>query len=1624
MQNYQQSAGYQRPGSTASFAGQPGPPPPPYGGASQGYQTASPQSNSQWAPPPQTNAPAQQQSGQTPQPGNWGQQQQQAPGGYNPGTYGAMPGGYGQIQQQQQDQPPPPPPKPHGFAASVQQQAQHNAQSWGQQQHNYQAPQQNAGYPPQSQQGSYGQQGQQGQHGQYQQQGGYQQQGAPQQQYNHAAPPPSSQTPGGSYFPPSQGRPGSIYGADQMMPASPAPGHASHSTVLSPTEQQPAYIPPSLTGKGVQSYIPANTNPMPGVYVPPPPDIPAWQQASHAPLQGGNKKFKYTKPTVDPSLQGQGYQPPQQTQYAQQSAPPQTQQPYGQSGQGQFQPQHPHHQGQMQPGQFVQPNQPLQQQFGHPGQQQDQSYQHQPPQYNQHPSAYPSQQPPQQYRQQGDQWQPTPPADQGYVQQQPNAPAPCGAPQQSQQQPGWQPGHHAQGSIVTPQPPHGHGQSQDIEAPKPLGRTGTAPPEFFNQTSPQSPAVSPVHHRQSMRFSSQNEGNLGRTGSVSSIALDAIRNRQSQAAAKTGSPAPSTTQKLSTPPPGKESGTAFSALGMGGPSDWEHFGNVDEEIDDEEFFGAKKEEKEDQAHSASVELPGSVPSPPPAAEWPTPEAPVAQPAPLNIGLQRRETFQPTPPPKIGSPAQRPPSQPPQGGFVIGSGVPKAYSPQPTQKVQPPPNQHEHVLDDGRIAPPLNQSTPVQQQYPPAPLLQNYHPSQSSEAPLRYQTPVQLRHQTPVQQQHAPPQNTFAMGDASWGATQQSPNQPAPAFDVQAHNERHTAELRLKDDMYERLKAELEKENAERFVEIERLNAALQVEKRGRLLDGEKMAAEAIVVKSHAEDEKRVLKEQIASMRTAADQAKNNLDLLTKEKDMAIERLNEDAEGRDDVIKERDELIASLKRQLEAEKAKELPQPPKPTAADLIPDINPWYVGSLERYINMLRAEASEPQVEDKIKVFTGFLKEESAIRGLDYPSAPPAPPVQEQHTSTGAQEPSIRSRGASVTSIKRPDMHVQVPQQAHADDEPGQYSPGGRPIFQRKPTIPTTEGPSQRSSVASSGFEQSHTQGFNQSTTILTPTSSADDDFNKTPTPVHSPPEEPKKYKAYVPSGTTATATHVPHRASVSYATSPTVAPLQRKNTLQNDEIFFGGDAQAASKLEGRPTTSSSAVSDIPVPAPLFTPKPPGVSSAPPVAKKSSVEVLNNLLPKQIFPAEPNPSLEAIRDRMKVLPSDFSYIATLTTTWEKAAALTRKKNDTARHQRQEESEDHTNQLFEDNEISYQDIGDIEDEFKEKERELKAKEDRDEYKSYVHEVFDKVYDGLQADIKALMDANAEAESLLHSSVSGIRAIEGGDAPTTKASLAILKELNSIMEDRHERVVQAVAERDKKYKKTEVQPLYAAGDIKKMKQVEKHFENAEKMAAVTARDEKADRLARLVKLAEEVVISAVGAEQGEIDGIVKAVEQVRADEAGREHAVDKAGEVLEALLKSSKDLLTVFNKLEIELNEAVLEAEIAQAKVEGKDARRIGELQEEMREGERRLKDEFERKVGVLDRDAVGWWKLLKEKSGPAGGGGGGVGVRTERDSRVEKSESLEKIDKPLSEEEEKKRRLQAALEEAKRRNGER
>jgi len=1093
--------------------------------------------------------------------------------------------------------------------------------------------------------------------------------------------------------------------------------------------------------------------------------------------------------------------------------------------------------------------------------------------------------------------------------------------------------------------------------------------------------VSPVHTRYSTSFGSGQTG-LGRTGSVSSIALGAIHAQR--AGNRTESPKPPP-PKLPTPPPPRDDASKFSALGTGGPSDWEHFGGGDE-VDDEELFGTKNELKNEKtAQQDSVELPAHVPSPV-AQDWPTPPTQPAM-------LQRRDTYQPTPPPKTtGTPAQRPLSQPPQQNFVMGDiPPPQQPSAQPTSQSfimgDAPPQQMQNTFVMGDVSPP-SQPTPSGFSMDNAISSPDHHAMQEQQPHLAQQGytiagegGISSLRGTPVQQtQHQPPQpsqQSFVMSDGqpqlTGGPTPSNlyHQGAGPGFTARDYE----SELKAKTNAIESLRTQTEKEKAEFRAEIEQLKVIVET------------------TKNQAEYERNGLIEQIDSMKVTAEQARDRADALNKEKDSLIERLQEDAEGKDDAVKEKeitvedlrrqlnvkDNELSDLKQQLETEKSKEVPQP---RPADLVSDIDPWYASSLERFIVMLRNEAHEPLVDNKIKIFTDFLKAESGARGLGYHSA--APPV---HQDQGSTQAAALSRGTSNASARKKDLNVQVPQTSSSDDI--QYSPGGRPIVQRRPDLKSDDSVFPRQSFSVSSEPSAH------STAVLTPTSSQEDDFNKTPTPVQSPPEvqAAPQYKAYMPpSVSQIDSMNNVHRQSLPFA-SPTSTTATSFGSGKNDEIFFGSATpQNSSKPPSRPTTSASASSDIPVPAPLFSPQPlMSIASPGPKAKEDPIEKLVKLLPTTIGAPQPSPQLEALRKKMSKFTPDVSSFQDLTTAWEKSAALARKKNDDARRRRQEESEAHNNQLFDDHVISYAEIGELEDEFKEKERMLKAEEDRDEYRSYVENVFDQVYDGLQLQIKELMDLYIEAEGLLHTSISGVRALEGTNAATAGACLEALQGLFKLTETRHAKVIQAVAERDRRYKKTEIQPLYAAGNISKMKTVEKHFANAERQAAQRARSDKAARVNDLIRSAEQAIIAAVGTEQQDIDGIVSALHDL--PDASDEKILARAQQTILALKDSSKSLLVLLNDLEIEVGGSVLEAQLAEAQVE-KQTEKVSHLQKEIEERTKGFKEELDRKISVLEQNKEEIDTLLREKGGKV----------------------------KLSEEDEKKARMNKALEQAKRRNG--
>lgn len=237
-----------------------------------------------------------------------------------------------------------------------------------------------------------------------------------------------------------------------------------------------------------------------------------------------------------------------------------------------------------------------------------------------------------------------------------------------------------------------------------------------------------------------------------------------------------------------------------------------------------------------------------------------------------------------------------------------------------------------------------------------------------------------------------------------------------------------------------------------------------------------------------------------------------------------------------------------------------------------------------------------------------------------------------------------------------------------------------------------------------------------------------------------------------------------------------------------------------------------------------GPTRAPPIlglSTPATVNVLSTVLPATRFHKTPSAAvLDDIKKTIDEVGEDFSFIEKINTAYADASKKRLQKLEDERRVRLEEHEEYTNRLFADHQIGYGDIGDMDGEFNAEEEEKKAKEEEAEWEKYRDEVFQKVYDKIQEGIKGLMDKHFQTINSLQDAVSGKERwtkIEGLELTDLLEGLLFLR---GYIERRHEKVQAAILERDRRYRRTVIQPLYTSGNIPKMKSMEKHFDESEK------------------------------------------------------------------------------------------------------------------------------------------------------------------------------------------------------------
>ena len=380
-----------------------------------------------------------------------------------------------------------------------------------------------------------------------------------------------------------------------------------------------------------------------------------------------------------------------------------------------------------------------------------------------------------------------------------------------------------------------------------------------------------------------------------------------------------------------------------------------------------------------------------------------------------------------------------------------------------------------------------------------------------------------------------------------------------------------------------------------------------------------------------------------------------------------------------------------------------------------------------------------------------------------------------------------------------------------------------------------------------------------------------------------------------------------------------------------------------------------------------------------------------------------LREAMDAIPDDFAFIHKTVLAWDAEAKKARERYEHERQARQSQNEARIDALFNDNEIGYADINELEAEFKRSESAKKTEEDREEVATFVASVFDVVWARINYEMDRLGPLYNECTTLV-AEASGGRAMFEEAAAAERVPIAPVMEMLLILYQklmvRHQKAFEAVLERDRRLKKTEVAPWYAAGSVDKVKRIEKRFEDAEKKAILEFCRQRDERANLLMDVLDHNTLRSVSANQDYMESIMQAVRRVGSELAsGSTASIDdadavsseevlKAKTVTTALARSSEQIVRTFHTADMLLNAADYEVSVANAKLSNADAAAFRRLREAKAKEDNKLAMDLEHRLGLIRGETARTQgeisKLLalierrERERERAGSGGGGVG----------------------------------------------
>lgn len=373
-------------------------------------------------------------------------------------------------------------------------------------------------------------------------------------------------------------------------------------------------------------------------------------------------------------------------------------------------------------------------------------------------------------------------------------------------------------------------------------------------------------------------------------------------------------------------------------------------------------------------------------------------------------------------------------------------------------------------------------------------------------------------------------------------------------------------------------------------------------------------------------------------------------------------------------------------------------------------------------------------------------------------------------------------------------------------------------------------------------------------------------------------------------------------------------------------------------------------------------------APRQRLSILEPLLvvvpPTSVLRLEPDQLIHT-RQKIESVPDEFSFIRETVIAWDKEMKQTQEIYDQERHMRQGENEQRIDALFNENEIGYGDISELETEFKRSEAARKAEEDRFEYESFVVKVFEVVWARLHYEMDQLTPLYDVCVQMLNDATAGKEMFdETGDRVPVAPAMDSLLVLYQKLGVRHQKAFEAVLERDRRLKKTEVAPWYSSGNIGKVKQIDKRFEDAEKKAILEFCGQRDERANLLMDVLDQNTLRGVGSNQDYMESVMQAVRRIALDVAlgGMEqntvistHEILKAKTITAALAQSSEQIVQTFHVADMLLNSADYEASVASARLASADPNAFQRLREAKAMEDLKLVKDLEHRMSLIRGD---------------------------------------------------------------------